>query len=77
MFFLKKKTTADQGMPKRNWNPEWSRSAWWNIFTTFISIPVDDDTSLMALHRNRDRVIAAARDIADDMIEAFEDRWAE
>lgn len=29
MMFFKKKVESDR-MPKRNWNPEWSRSAWWN-----------------------------------------------
>lgn len=64
-------------MPVRKWNVEWARKAWWEEFASLIRYSVDDHDSLIVLHANRKRVIAAARDIADAMIAEWEDRWAE
>lgn len=69
---------APLAMPEREWEPKEMRDIWWEQFKSFVTNACDYDVpSLLELHKRRKTVISAARDLADDMLFEFEDRWRE
>lgn len=67
-----------QPLPDLEWDIDAIRTMWWDQFKLYVQNACDYDVpSLLHLHSRRKEVIAAARDLADDMISEYEDRWRE